>query len=138
MDFQENYFSHEADMGIIGFGATLEQAFVNAAEAMFAIMVDDLSDIKPQQSIQIDFHEENIEFALVTWLNALIGQARSQNLILSRFQIAHKNSHWIGQAWGEPWRTNMLRGTEVKGATLTMLLVKKQGDEWEARCVVDV
>ncbi|MGZ5662035.1 MAG: archease, partial [Usitatibacter sp.] len=45
---------------------------------------------------------------------------------------------WLGEAWGEPWREGLERGTEVKGATLTMLSVKRAGGLWEARCVVDV
>ncbi|WP_323808268.1 archease [Coxiella endosymbiont of Ornithodoros maritimus] len=33
-------------MGIIGFGETVEKAFINAAEAFFAIMLEDLSRVK--------------------------------------------------------------------------------------------
>jgi SHS2 domain-containing protein len=32
----------------------------------------------------------------------------------------------------------MERGTEVKGATLTMLSVRRADGGWEARCVIDV
>jgi SHS2 domain-containing protein len=32
----------------------------------------------------------------------------------------------------------MERGTQVKGATLTALSVRQQGEGWEARCVVDL
>ena len=46
--------------------------------------------------------------------------------------------HWHGSAWGEPWRPDMERGTQVKGATLTALQVARHGEGWEARCVVDL
>ena len=46
---ENNYFDHEADIGIIGRGKTIEQAFINTAEALFAIMVDDLSQIKKRK-----------------------------------------------------------------------------------------
>ncbi len=99
----DNYFDHEADIGIIGYGSTIENAFINAAEAMFAFMVDDL----------------------VTWLNRLLAEARSANLVLARFELQHRNHHWQGKAYGEPWTEATVRGTEVKGATLTMLSVKQ-------------
>ena len=34
----DQYFDHEADIGIIGRGKSIEQAFCHAAHAMFAIM----------------------------------------------------------------------------------------------------
>jgi len=43
-----------------------------------------------------------------------------------------------GGASGEPWRPGLERGVEVKGATLTALVVKRDEKGWEARCVVDV
>lgn len=132
-----DYFDHEADIGIIGRGTTLEAAFEAAAAAVFAIMTPPAS-IKAKQSLTIEFEETDIELALVTWLNLLIAQARSEGLILGKFKLKNHNSHWQGKAWGEPWRKNLERGTEVKGATLTMLSVKKVDKLWEAKCVVDV
>lgn len=132
-----NYFPHEADIGIIGRGQTIEEAFVSAAEAVFAIMTD-LQQVEDRQCISIEFAESDIELSLVTWLNQLIAEAKHYGLVLSRFSLIKEDANWIGKAWGEPWRHNMTRGTEVKGATLTMLSVSKQNDVWEARCVVDV
>lgn len=133
----EQYFDHEADIGIIGRGKTIPDAFVSAAEAVFKIMVD-IGDVEPQSMIPIEFEESDIELALVTWLNLLISHARGNGLVFCRFELTQQADHWKGAAWGEPWRDNMVRGTEVKGATLTMLSVKKVGDGWEARVVVDV
>lgn len=138
MNHDDNhYFDHEADIGIIGRGKTLENAFESAAAAMFGIMAS-LSDIHSTQSIDIQFDEPDVELALVIWLNQLIAAARQHNLVLHRFQLQHHHSSWHGKAWGEPWRKDLIRGTEVKGATLTMLSVQQINDSWEARCVVDV
>ncbi|MGB6976829.1 MAG: archease [Gammaproteobacteria bacterium] len=132
-----DYFDHQADIGIIGRGKTLEAAFVSAAQAMFNIMVDKAA-IAPQQSLQFEFEEAEIELALVTWLNLLLAEAKNQGLVLGKFALRRVADHWYGQAWGEPWRDDLPRGTEVKGATLTMLAVKPITNGWEARCVVDV
>lgn len=133
----ERYFDHDADIGVIGRGVDVEKCFSNAAYNMFSIMTD-LSKINPQQIIAIDFVEDDLEFAFVTWLNLLLAKAREHQLVFSEFSLEHKDNQWHGKAKGEPWRENIERGIEVKGATLTMLSVKKLNHVWEARCVVDV
>ena len=132
-----SYFDHEADIGIVGKGSTVESAFVQAAMAVFAFMAD-LSKISSRQVLHIQFEETDLELALVEWLNALLGQAREQGIVLHKFSLQRRDQSWIGEAWGEPWQEEFNRGTEVKGATLTMLAVKHSEDGWEARCVVDV
>lgn len=133
----EQYFEHQADIGIIGRGDSLTEAFISAAKAVFAIMTD-LSSIKPKQSIQFEFEESDPELAFVIWLNQLLNLSRSKEMVCSQFSLAHHDNHWKGQAWGEPWQASFSKGTEVKGATLTMLSVKQINHHWEARCVVDV
>jgi len=131
------YFEHDADMGIIGRGALIEEAFEHAATAMFAMMTG-LDQVRLQTSVAIEFEEADAEFALVTWLNLLLGQARSRALIFGRFHLRRDGARWSGTAEGEPWRAGLERGVEVKGATLTGLAVTQQDGIWEARCVVDV
>ena len=159
------YFEHDADMGIIGRGESIEEAFEHAAKAVFAMMADP-SQIRPQTSVAIEFEEADVELALVTWLNLLLGHARSRALIFGRFQLRRdgaspkvgdrrpeppeevgtfpsrgietSGARWRGTAEGEPWRAELERGVEVKGATLTGLAVTQRDGIWEARCVVDV
>ena len=131
------YFEHGADIGVVGRGASVEEALEHAAASMFAIMADPAT-VQPLQRIEVDFIEDDVEFALVRWLNALLAQARQQGLVLCRFELQRDGDHWRGAALGEPWRESHARGTEVKGATLTALSVRQDGDGWQARCVVDV
>jgi len=131
------YFEHDADIGVVGRGVTLEEAFESAASATFAVMAD-LSAVRPERSVTLDFEEADIEIALVRWLNLLLGLSHEQGLVFSRFWVERDGVHWRGGASGEPWRRDLERGTEVKGATLTMLEVKQGSDGWRARCVVDV
>jgi SHS2 domain-containing protein len=132
-----SYFEHDADIGIIGHGNTLEQAFETAAQAMFGI-VTPLDKVQPQTSVKIEFEESDYELALVTWLNLLLGKAREFGMVFNRFHVGHRENLWSAEALGEKWREDLERGVEVKGATLTMLSVKKTGAMWEARCIVDV
>ncbi|HQR21753.1 MAG TPA: archease [Burkholderiaceae bacterium] len=132
-----DYFDHDADTGVIGRGATLQDAFVHAAEATFALMCDPLS-VTQRDRIDVEFDEDDPEIALVTWINLLLAHANERGLALGCFELAKDHARWHGSAWGEPWRADMERGTQVKGATLTGLSVKPQGAGWEARCVVDL
>ncbi len=131
------YFDHDADVGIIGRGNTLEQAFESAARAMFGVMVD-VAAVRNESMVHFDFDETDAELALVTWLNLLLAHARESQMVFGHFHVRHEGNTWHCEAEGQRWEREMERGTEVKGATLTMLSVKQNAGMWEARCVVDV
>ncbi len=133
----EEYFDHDADIGIVGRGKTVEDAFESAARAMFAIMTE-LAPVGAGINVLVDFEEADLELALVTWLNLLLAHARERHAVFGHFRLSRSGNTWHGEASGEAWNDEMERGVEVKGATLTMLSVKQQGAQWEARCVVDV
>ena len=132
-----SYFDHDADVGVIGRGATIEEAFESAARATFALMAD-FEQVRPVDTIALDFEEADVEIALVRWLNLLLALSHERGLVFSRFWIERDGVNWRGGASGELWRPGLDRGVEVKGATLTMLQVKQDAAGWEARCVVDV
>ncbi len=131
------YFEHGADIGVVGRGASVEEAFAAAAASMFAIMVEP-GAVRPLVEVGIDLDEDDVELALVRWLNALLAAARERGIVLCRFELQRDGGHWHGTARGEPWREAHARGTEVKGATLTALSVRQDAQGWQARCVVDV
>jgi len=137
MPAAHDYFEHGADIGVEGRGATVEEAFVQAAQATFGIMSDGAA-ARPRQRVDVEFDEDDLELALVRWLNALLAQAREHGLALGCFELLRDGAHWRGSGYGEPWRRDQTRGTEVKGATLTALSVAHDDAGWLARCVVDV
>jgi SHS2 domain-containing protein len=94
--------------------------------------------ISPAAALAVEFREDDLELALVTWINLLLAHARERGLALGRFALQRDGDVWRGEASGEPWRDALERGTEVKGATLTALEVRRDGRGWRARCVVDV
>lgn len=134
---QGAYFAHDADFGVIGRGERLEDAFVGAACAVFALRAR-LPDVATRERVEVTFEESDVELALVRWLNLLLAHAAERGLALAAFSLTRRGDRWQGVGWGEPWRPELERGIEVKGATLTMLSVKREGELWEARCVVDV
>ncbi|MBX9895627.1 MAG: archease [Nitrosomonas sp.] len=132
-----SYFEHDADIGIIGRGLTIEQSFEAAAHAVFAIITN-IEAVQPLTGIEVEFEEADPELALVIWLNQILGKSRELGMVFGHFYINRQNDYWHGKVLGELWREGLERGVEVKGATLTMLSVKQIGPVWESRCVVDV
>jgi len=137
MEAAYDYFEHDADVGVCGKGATVADAFAGAARAMFAIQTD-LDSVQHRERIEVEFEEGDTELALVRWLNALLAASCERGLAFGEFGLAREGELWRGWAEGERWRDGLARGTEVKGATLTMLSVLRSDAGWEARCVVDV
>lgn len=131
------YFEHGADIGVCGRGATPEAAFVDAARAMFAIMAQP-AELEEELSVEFEFEEDDPEFALVAWLNRLLAEARLLGAVFGRFELARDGTRYKGRAFGCKWTPAIAHGTEVKGATLTALSVKRGEKGWEARCIVDV
>jgi SHS2 domain-containing protein len=131
------YFEHGADIGVCGRGATPEAAFVEAARAMFAIMAQP-AEVEESLSVEFEFEENDPEFALVSWLNRLLAEARLLGAVFSRFELSRDGACYKGRAFGCKWAPAIAHGTEVKGATLTALSVKQDAAGWEARCIVDV
>lgn len=134
---KENYFKHDADIGLIAHGETIESCFADAARVMFALM-GRIDEVHLLEIITFEFEEADLEFALVTWLNLVLAKSYEHHLMFGDFRLKHENNKWFATVSGEPWRDEMERGIEVKGATLTMLSVKKINHSWEARCVLDV
>lgn len=132
-------FEHGADIGIRGVGKTLEEAFINAAKALFSLMVINLEEVRPAKKVQIQAEGENLEELFIDWLNRLLAEAGMENLVFCDFGCQIKNLKLSGWAAGEPIDPARHElGEEVKGATYSMLKVTRENDFWIAQCVVDV
>ena len=133
------HFPHDADVGVRGLGSTLEQAFEQAALALTAV-VTDLSAVAPSKMIELSCVAPDAELLLVDWLNMLIYEMATRNMLFSRFAVHLEENRLTAQVWGEALEVARHRpAVEVKGATYTSLKVAQQQDGgWLAQCVVDV
>ena len=133
------HFSHEADMGVRGIGASLEQAFEQAALALTAVVADPASVI-PTAMIQLTCEAPDVELLLVDWLNAWVYEMATRNMLFSRFQVTLADDALHGLGWGEALdRARHQPVVEIKGATYTELRVwQDEAATWHAQCVVDV
>jgi tRNA nucleotidyltransferase (CCA-adding enzyme) len=133
------HFSHQADTGIRGRGATKEEAFEQAALALTAVITD-LEEVEPRTSITVQREDADDELLFAEWINALVYEMATRKMLFSRFRVAFAGHALIGEAWGEPVDIAKHQpAVEVKGATYTALQVRQAfGGEWIAQCVVDV
>ncbi|HTF99447.1 MAG TPA: archease [Nitrospirota bacterium] len=131
-------FEHAADIGVRGFGATLEEAYENAAAAMYSVMLE-LDAVEPREGKTISVEAPDAELLLVEWLNALLALTDLDRIVFSKFEVRISGTALAGTAWGEPLDRKKHEPTvEIKGATYHMLKVGKENDRFVAQCVVDV
>lgn len=133
------HFSHDADIGIRGFGDTLEAAFSQAAMAMTAVICD-VDLVKPLVPVEIRCEAPDYELLFVDWLNALVYAMAVEHMLFSRFDIRIDNMQLHAAIRGEAVdRIRHQPAVEVKGATYTALkVVQEQNGRWVAQCVIDV
>lgn len=133
------HFPHEADVGVCGVGATLAEAFEQAALALTAVITD-LAVVSPKEMTRLSCSAPDAELLLVDWLNVLIYEMATRKMLFSRFKVHLEEDRLTAQAWGEALNAVCHHpAVEVKGATYTALKVVQQPDGgWRAQCVVDV
>ena len=136
-------FEHQADVGIRGYGETIEEAFENGARAMFSVMID-LDKVESKKEIEIRCEAENLEELFIEWLNKVLSEAGIKNLVFSDFKIeeikkAKLNYKLSGSARGEELNLEKHKPkVEVKAATYSQLRVQKEEDQYMVQTIVDV
>src|SRR4030042_4440642 len=80
------FFDHPADVGLIARGATLGEAFVNAARGMFTLMVD-LERVAEREERRVEVEADDAEGLLVNWLAELLYISEVDGLVFRRFDI---------------------------------------------------
>jgi tRNA nucleotidyltransferase (CCA-adding enzyme) len=132
------HFSHEADVGVRGRGATAAEAFEQAALALTGVVTD--APVEPVTAVEVNCDAPDLELLLAEWLNAIIYEMAIRRMLFGRFAVQIEGTHLIGRLWGEPVDVKRhAPACEPKGATYTALRVAKDSDgAWSAACVVDV
>lgn len=111
-------------MGVRGIGPSLAEAYAQAALALTAVICDPAA-VRPRETVQIELDEADPELLLVDFLNALIFEMATRNMLFSRFEVSVRDGHLRASAGGE--RIDIARhqpSVEVKGATYTELAVR--------------
>jgi SHS2 domain-containing protein len=88
LDKRFEFLEHTADLYVAAYGESLEEAFENAAAAMFEGMTE-LDKIKPQVEDKLEVEGHDKQALLYNWLEALLLKFETENKLYSRFKIAH-------------------------------------------------
>jgi len=117
---------HTADVGIIAYGANMNQAFANAARALFSLITE-LDDVDEVLHRDIELTASDEESLLVEWLNELIYLFDVENILFKRFDITRlDNTRLKARSYGEKVDSSKHKlKIGVKAATYHMLKVDK-------------
>lgn len=136
------YFEVTAEVGIRAWGKTLSEAFVDAARALFELMVDTKA-VRPQKTLSVALSAESLELLLADWLNRLLLERDRTGCVFSGFrvQIIANERGWVltGEIAGEPLdRSRHDPRIDVKAVTYNNLRVLQQPDRVHLECVLDI
>ena len=80
------FLEHTADVYIAAHGVTMEEAFGNAAQAMFEVMTD-TEKIEPKHREAIEVEAEDEYALLYSWLEALLVKFEVNGMAYSKFEV---------------------------------------------------
>ena len=129
---------HTADVGIIAYGADINQAFANAARGLFSLITE-LSSVEEVLYRDIELTSSDRESLLVEWLNELIYLFDTENIIFKRFDVTVFDGIRLqARGYGEKVDTSRHRlKTGVKAATYHMLRVDKNNG-YQVQVIFDI
>jgi SHS2 domain-containing protein len=132
-------FEHTADLGLRIRAASLNALFAEAAEALFAVIVDDLGTVRATQKVEVELTGTDREYLLFDWLKELLYRFDAEHLLFSRFDVHLSDTGLAGTACGEPLdRDRHALAHEVKAITYHGLRVEQTADRWLAEVIVDI
>jgi SHS2 domain-containing protein len=139
MDKGWEHTEHQADIGVRGWGGTLEEAFEQTALAMLAVIVEP-GRVQTVNEVEVDCSAPDVEMLLTDWLGALLREMSARRMLFSKFKVEIQGTTLKGKAWGEVMEQGRHRpAVEVKGASYFGLKVAQGADgRWVAECIVDV
>jgi SHS2 domain-containing protein len=131
---------HTAEAGVIARGATLAEAFTNAAEGMYALMLD-LDGVEEREERAVKLEDEGFDGLLVAWLLELLFLTETEQLVFRRFAVDElSETHLRGRAWGERFdperhRTNNVM---VKAVTHHLLEIAREDGGHRIQVLFDI
>jgi SHS2 domain-containing protein len=132
-------FEHTADLGLRVRAPDLDTLFAEAAEALFAVLVEDLGSIQTVQRLEVRLPADDREYLLFDWLRELLFRFDTEHLLFGRFEVKVSDAGLEGTAWGEPLdRSRHALAHEVKAITYHALRVEQTPDGWLAEVIVDI
>jgi SHS2 domain-containing protein len=142
-DGRFEFLEHTADVYIRAHGKTMEEAYENAALALFETMTDSSKIAQTQQDI-LEVEAEDQYALLYNWLEALLVKFETENMLYSKFQITDwKETEEIfkfkAKMWGEKFDTaKHPQKVGVKAVTYHRMVVIREKDRVVLEFILDI
>ncbi|MFB0560577.1 MAG: archease [Candidatus Lokiarchaeia archaeon] len=137
------FLEHTADIKVKAYGKTLNEAFQEAARALFEVMTD-TSKIYPNIRRKIDVEAEDLEALLYVWLEEFIYLFDSEGLVFSEFKVesiqqTEGRYKLEGEAHGEEFdEEKHPQRTEIKAITYHEMKIKQAPEKTVLEFVFDI
>ncbi len=131
-----------ADVAIEATGKTLEEAFSDAALAMFEVQTD-TKKVESLISKKVEIRSEDKKSLMFDWLSELIYLRDVEDMFFSKFDVKiekiDNKLRLIANIYGEKIdpKKHELK-TEVKGVSYTQMKIEEKPGECKIRFVLDV
>jgi SHS2 domain-containing protein len=135
------YFDHTADIGVEITGRTKKELFVNAAEALFDVMIENkVGEVLEKQQKKITVEGSDAADLLINFLRELLYLFNGEKFITERCEIIElSNNELQARLTGESFNSKKhLIKTEIKAVTYSGAKVEKIKSGWRARIIFDV
>jgi len=130
---------HPSDLGIEAYGASLAEAFQNAAVGLMSVILD-VSLVEPQESRIVELEANDVEQLLVRWLSEILYFYDGKHFVPSEFSVSTLTPKSLtALIRGEPFSATMHRTKlDVKAVTYHQLIVRKEQDGAYVRVFLDI
>lgn len=138
-----DFLEHTADVYIAAYGKTLEEAFENAALAMFEVMTD-TAKVSPEVEESVKVEAEDEYALLYSWLEALLVKFETKNMLYSKFKISSIEETAEGfrikaSVWGEKFNAEKhTQKVGVKAVTYHRMEILKELDKVTLEFILDI
>ena len=129
---------HTSEVGVSATGRDLKEAFAQAAQGMFSIIVES-EDVEEVLEREVQVEAPDIGALLVAWLNELIYRFEAEGTVFKGFQVVElTDTRLRATCWGEQANPRKHRfKTDVKAATYHMLEVEP-GEPSRVQVILDI
>jgi SHS2 domain-containing protein len=137
------FLEHTADVYIRAHGATMQEAYENAALAMFETMTD-TSKVAQTQEENVEAEAEDQYAILYNWLEALLVKFETENMLYSKFQIidwqeTNEGFKIKAKVWGEKFNPKKhAQKVAVKAVTYHRMVVIEEPDRVLLEFILDI
>ncbi len=145
MDFtgKFEFLEHTADVYIRAHGKTMEEAYENAALAMFEVITD-TEKVSQSEEDYLEVEAEDQYALLYSWLEALLVNCETKDMLYSKFQITkfEENSEGFkikAKIWGEKFSPEKHpQKVAVKAVTYHLMVIIREVERVVLEFILDI